>query len=1054
MPVSPPANRDGFDIAIICALPLEAECIQASFDKQWYQNYGKAIGDDNTYTTGLIAKHNVVLAHMPELGKVSAAIVAAGLRSSFKHIRLAFVVGICGAAPFGPRGEMEIILGDVVISETLVQYDLGKQYPNAFKAIANAEASFSKPGSESRSMLAKLKVTSNRVKLQDDILLHINLLQKQLPHAAYPGAETDKLYQSSYIHRHRANHPMCDACESIPQLFCARAADEGCDVVGCEPGQLVLRRRLAKDREGRDSITSIPTPKVHLGRIGSADTVMKSAERRDRLAEEFDLVAFEMEGSGVWNHFPNTLVLKGVCDYADSHKNKRWQHFAAATAASCLKALLHTWEFIDRVPNLEWHLSAEDRPRSDSLWHIPFVHRDLPTLIGRAEEIQAIESLLFGPHPSGRAALLGLGGMGKTRVAIEIAERQRTKRSVFWVQAKDIPSLESDYNAIAKLLKIPGLNTGDNDVRKLVPEYLDSHFDGEWIMILDNADDVDLWRRFGSSEESSNSLIECLPKGMKGSILITTRNRQVALTLARKHVVDLQELGLDQAKELLTDQLTNTRSLSDVASTQKLLAILTCLPLAIVQAASYINMNDMSIKTYLQLLSEPEDKVIALLSEDFNDEGRYKSQQNPIATTWLLSFKQIQDQNPSAAQYLAFTSCIGEKSIPQSILPTLSSTRNKEEALGVLKAYSFLRVQNDDDRSIRLFDMHRLVRLAMRNWLRTQNLLQTSIKEAITHVKHIFPADVVDNRELRSLFLPHAQILCDSPQSYAYSDRYSLLRKIARFLHHSGKREVAMALRAEVVKWSEDNLGKENERTMRAYADYSKSCLHQNDYKNTELYARTAFQWYEKTYGIGHNKTIISITPLSRSLSRSGRPQEAQQLCEAALNASERRAGSATSFSDRRACLKVDLSLALSMQGQIAESEDLLLDVIKQSEIEGSRRYFGVWFRGLKTLAKIYMTEKRYDAVEKLLLKSLEVREEMQSQDRDGYAWAMYCLAYVRMKQGRKEEAIEMITKCVDLRKKILTPDEPSLRNSIQLSEAIKAHQTGADFETCHFRMR
>jgi hypothetical protein len=132
---SPPRDRRDFEIAIICALPLEATVIGAVFDKRWNdQTYGKAPRDSNAYSTGVIGRHNVVLVHMPNMGKVAAAAAAAAaaacLRASFQGIQLALVVGICGGAPFGKQLSEDIILGDVVISDGLVQYDLGRQFPN------------------------------------------------------------------------------------------------------------------------------------------------------------------------------------------------------------------------------------------------------------------------------------------------------------------------------------------------------------------------------------------------------------------------------------------------------------------------------------------------------------------------------------------------------------------------------------------------------------------------------------------------------------------------------------------------------------------------------------------------------------------------------------------------------------------------------------------------------------------------------------------------------------------------------------------------------------
>ena len=323
--------------------------MQATFDQISAKNYGKAAGDPNTYSLGVLGGHNVVLAHMPAMGKVRAATVAAGLRSSFNRIRVAFLVGICGAVPFGQDNKNEIILGDVVISETIVQYDLGKQYPTEFKGKQDSQHSSIRLGLEIEGMLAKLQITSNRAKLQSDTLSCLKALQGTLSKAAYPGKEADKLYDASYIHKHRSGKSPCVTCESSAPTFCQSAAETDCDKLGCEAARLVLRQRLLASSKSSGTEIDSSLPQVHLGKIGSADTVMKSAEHRDRIAEELRLIAYEMEGAGMWDQFSNILVLKGVCDYADSHKNKLWQFYAAATAASCLKSLLREWPLIDRV---------------------------------------------------------------------------------------------------------------------------------------------------------------------------------------------------------------------------------------------------------------------------------------------------------------------------------------------------------------------------------------------------------------------------------------------------------------------------------------------------------------------------------------------------------------------------------------------------------------------------------------------------------------------------------------------------------------------------------
>lgn len=127
----PPKTRDGFEIAIICALPLEADAVEALFDEYYDASgdkYGKLPGDGNTYTTGRMVQHDIFLVHMPGMGKGSAATVASSARISFVGIKLALVVGICGGVPFsfGNNQQTEMILGDVVISNGVIEYDFGR----------------------------------------------------------------------------------------------------------------------------------------------------------------------------------------------------------------------------------------------------------------------------------------------------------------------------------------------------------------------------------------------------------------------------------------------------------------------------------------------------------------------------------------------------------------------------------------------------------------------------------------------------------------------------------------------------------------------------------------------------------------------------------------------------------------------------------------------------------------------------------------------------------------------------------------------------------------
>ncbi|KIN06987.1 hypothetical protein OIDMADRAFT_36682 [Oidiodendron maius Zn] len=341
-----PSRREDFQIAIICALPLEYDAVSLLFDEFWDEDgepYGRAPGDTNSYVTGRMGKHDVVLALLPNMGKVSAAGTASGLRSSYPSLKLAFLVGVCGAVP--TISAYEVLLGDVIVSNTLMQYDFGRQYPSKFVPKGTIRDGLGRPNKDIRSLIAPFETEHGRERLQARAAQHLEDLQKTATDKRrrcdyhYPGPAHDRLFAATYHHKHRGQPP-CESCDTELESFCNTAAKASCEELICDESQLVSRQRLVAKRNLESQ--KVQRPEVFIGRIASGDTVMKSGEHRDQIAAQLEVIAFEMEGAGAWDEIP-CLIVKGVCDYADSHKNKEWQPFAAATAAATMKAVLERY---------------------------------------------------------------------------------------------------------------------------------------------------------------------------------------------------------------------------------------------------------------------------------------------------------------------------------------------------------------------------------------------------------------------------------------------------------------------------------------------------------------------------------------------------------------------------------------------------------------------------------------------------------------------------------------------------------------------------------------
>ncbi|KAF5482737.1 hypothetical protein CGCF413_v015564 [Colletotrichum fructicola] len=344
----PPSRRADFKIAIICALPREFDAVALLFDRFWDEDghkLGRAAGDTNHYTTGRIGAHDVVLVVLPNMGKAGAAAAAASFRLSYNNLKLALLVGICGGVP--KIAGNEALLGDVVISETVVQYDFGRQYAEKFVRKDTVEDNLGRANKDIRGLIKALETARGRRRLEDKAAEHLEALQRIAKgergsaNYQYPGVSEDKLFASDYDHKHQG---LCDLCTSESETYCDKAAKASCAELGCDERKLVVRKRL----QARQDMTEhdAQRPGVFIGRIASGDGVEKSGKHRDEIAQAEEVIAFEMEGAGVWDEIPS-IIVKGICDYADSHKNKKWQDFAAATAASVAKALLERYTLND-----------------------------------------------------------------------------------------------------------------------------------------------------------------------------------------------------------------------------------------------------------------------------------------------------------------------------------------------------------------------------------------------------------------------------------------------------------------------------------------------------------------------------------------------------------------------------------------------------------------------------------------------------------------------------------------------------------------------------------
>jgi nucleoside phosphorylase len=276
--------------------------------------------DGTLYHAGRVVDHHVVMVVCPRTGTSPASATVANLCRSFPNIKHVLVVGIAGGIPrYGVDDQEQVVLGDIIVGVPqnrdggVAHYEFGAWDGNGNLSVRGhmlhpsrdllialnnlRNAHMQKGGSKISQFLGEL-----RNRLADNEVLHFQ----------DPGPEHDHCFNDDYAHSDRA-----------------RSCQMACD----------FTRSIRREERGQGAMREADNPRVHYGTIGSANTLIISSTKRNELSSRHNIICFEMESAGVMSE-QQGLVIRGISDYADSHKNKRWQKYAAATAASCAKELL------------------------------------------------------------------------------------------------------------------------------------------------------------------------------------------------------------------------------------------------------------------------------------------------------------------------------------------------------------------------------------------------------------------------------------------------------------------------------------------------------------------------------------------------------------------------------------------------------------------------------------------------------------------------------------------------------------------------------------------
>ncbi len=608
-----------------------------------------------------------------------------------------------------------------------------------------------------------------------------------------------------------------------------------------------------------------------------------------------------------------------------------------------------------------------------------------------------------------RTAIEGLGGVGKTQIALEAASRVRKKHpdcSVFWVPAVDATSFENAYREIGRKLNIGG-GEEKTDIKLLVKTALSQESAGYWLLIVDNADDTELLF-------DNTALINSLPFSRKGSILFTTRNHKVVVRLdvPERNRIPVTEMSRSEAIELLQRNLKGSQ-IRDAESTMGLLDFLADLPLAIKQASAYISETGISTTKYLKHCQSTDKTLIQLMKKDFEDRSRYEGIGNAIATTWLISFDHI-SRNALAMQYLQFMCFFAEKDIPVSLLPPADEL-DMDEALGTLKAYAFITQRERQDS----FDMHRLVRLVMRNWLNEKGQLQECCTSVLQRLADVFPRPNYGNRNEWMKYLSHVQTTLDYKQDMDNKEVESyllLIERVGESLDVLGKYREAEPVHRQTFALKKKVLGNEHPHTLTSMNNLARILNNQGKHKESEQIHRQTHVLMEKVLGNEHHHTLANINDLAAVFHNQGKFEEAEQMYRQTHVLLEKVLGNEhhhtlTNMSN--------VAGVLYDQGNFEEAEQIRRQTCILMEKVLGKEHPDTLI-SMNNLASILYGQEKYEEAEQMYRQILVLMEKVLGNKHHHTLTNINNLASVLNKQGKFEEAEQMYRQTHVLMEKVL----------------------------------
>ncbi|KAF8248525.1 TPR-like protein [Wilcoxina mikolae CBS 423.85] len=661
--------------------------------------------------------------------------------------------------------------------------------------------------------------------------------------------------------------------------------------------------------------------------------------------------------------------------------------------------------------------------------------------IGKNGQTSPLKERLDGGNRRGhqRLALWGLGGVGKTQDVLDfVYEYEGTQKSVFWIHAASKLRFEQDYRKLAQLVGIAGNNDPKQDIKPLVKCWFESPHSSEWILVLDNADnilDFYLDEEITDADESGRSagLAKFLPHGTKGIIIVTTRDYEVADRLAGgMNTLNKQTMDMPKASLLFKQRYSRTVELEDEESISHLLKALHFLPLAIVQVADFLRLNQLvSPLDYLKQFNSTRESQKHLLDKPLTDVRRDPEKTTEtILTTFSITFRQIQKQSPLAGSLLNIIACIDRQGIPHELLLhcglhcDVSGNRDEfaiKEAISKLINFSLLTPVEYG----RAYEMHSLVHVSVEAF-QSPHEMHAAQESATKALAGILPNGEYNNHTVWRIYLPHASKLLGKVRTESI-DTAKIHHHLSWYLEVVGKFSDAECSAQTSVKVHTDLLGQEHPDTLDSMGRLASTYWSQGRWKEAEELEVQVRETRMRVLGPDHPDTLNSMSCLASTYWSQGRWKEAEELEVQTMEMRKRvigqeHPGTLVSISN--------LASIYQSQERWKEAEELGLQVTEmRKRVLGPEHPDNL--TSMANLALTYQSQKRCKEAEELGLQVTETRMRVLGPDHPHTLSSMNCLASTYWSQGRLKEAEDLELKAMETNTRVLGQEHPKTLTSM-----------------------